>query len=77
MLVELVRLLIRSTRHLSVCELLIDDAMRYDPNNKDVRQFKERVSNEKALASANGTTFVPINGTAQTYAYNAYKLLDE
>lgn len=76
-LVDLVRLLLRSPRHISVCQLLIDDAMHYDSNNKDVRQFSERIANEKMLAESNGTEFVRINGSAQDYAFNAYKLLDE
>lgn len=76
-LVDLVRLLLHSPRHLSVCELLTEEALRYDPNNKDARQFHERVMQEKMAAEASGTPFVPVNGSAQDYAYNAYKLLDE
>lgn len=76
-LVDLVRLLARSPRHLSVSELLINDALKYDPNDKDVKQFKERVTAEKTIAAANSVTFVQVNGDAHTYASNAYRLLDE
>jgi tetratricopeptide (TPR) repeat protein len=76
-LIDLARLLIRSPRHLSVTELLIDEALRYDAHDKDARQFKERITAEKTAAAADGVNFVPVNGAAQTYAANAYKLLDE
>jgi tetratricopeptide (TPR) repeat protein len=76
-LVDLVRLLARSPRHLSVSELLINDALKYDPNDKDAKQFKERITSEKTMAAANNVTLVPVNGDALTYASNAYRLLDE
>lgn len=76
-LVDLVRLLARSPRHLSVSELLINDALKHDPNDKDAKQFKERIASEKTMAAANNVTFVPVNGDAHTYASNAYRLLDE
>lgn len=75
-IVDLARLLAESARHLSVAELLIDDALRLDANDKDVKQLKERISNEKMLAAANGVQFVDVTGTAQDYASNAYRLLE-
>lgn len=75
-LVDLVRLLLRSPRHLKIAELLIDDALNYESYDKDVRQLKERVSNEILLAESNGTSFVPVKGTAEAYAQNAYELLE-
>ena len=75
-LVDLVRLLLRSPRHLKVAELLIDDALNYESYDKDVRQLKERVTNELMLAESQGTSFIPVKGTGEDYAENAYKLLE-
>ncbi|MBC8098446.1 MAG: tetratricopeptide repeat protein, partial [Armatimonadetes bacterium] len=72
---DLARLLLKSPRHLNIAELLIDDAIAHEPNDKDARTLKERVTNEKLLAVANGVAFLPVNGTARDYAANAYKLL--
>ncbi len=75
-LVDLVRLLIRSPRYLSVCKLLIDDALRLEPTDREVNQLKDRITNELLVEEANGTQLAPVNGTAQDYAANAYALLD-
>jgi tetratricopeptide (TPR) repeat protein/energy-coupling factor transporter ATP-binding protein EcfA2 len=75
-LVDLVRLLLRSPRHLRIAELLIDDALNYESYDKDVRQLKDRVMTEIQAAQANGTSFVQVNGTAEDYAENAYDLLE-
>jgi tetratricopeptide (TPR) repeat protein len=76
-IVDLVRLLAESKRHLTVAELLINDALRLDPEDKAVKQLKERITSEKTLAEVNQTTFIVVNGTAQDYASNAYDLLDQ
>lgn len=76
-ILDLVLLLLRSPRHISIAELLIDEAVSLEPNDKDVRSLKERVTNEKLLASSSGTEFLPVHGTARDYARNAYKLLEE
>jgi tetratricopeptide (TPR) repeat protein len=75
-LVDLVRLLLRSPRHLRIAELLIDDALSYESNDKDVRQLKDRVAAEVEAAQAKGTSFISVNGTAEDYAENAYELLE-
>lgn len=75
-IVDLVRLLLRSPRYLSIAQLLIDDALRLEPNDRDVRSLKERVTNELALGQSNNIQQAPVNGTAQSYAANAYALLD-
>jgi tetratricopeptide (TPR) repeat protein len=76
-IVDLVRLLTQSRRHLSVAELLINDALRLEPNDKDLNQLKEQITADKALATADGVDFVDVVGTAQDYAANAYKLLED
>jgi Tfp pilus assembly protein PilF len=75
-IVDLVRLLVESPRHLDIAELLINDALALEPADRDVTKLKERVSNEKALAKANGIEMKPTNGTARDYAQNAYKQLE-
>jgi tetratricopeptide (TPR) repeat protein len=75
LIVELVRMLMRSPRHLTVCELLLDDALDIDSKDKDLNALSEAVAARKAEAV--GVEFIAIQGTARDYAANAYKLLDE
>lgn len=76
-IVDLVRLLVESQRHLGIAELLIDDALKLEPADRDVNKLKERITNEKILAQANGVELRAVNGTAKDYAANAYLLLEE
>lgn len=76
-IVELSRLLLQSRRHITVAELLINDALNYEPNDRDVRQLQERIQSEKMLAESNNTQMIDVrSGTAEDYAENAYALLD-
>jgi len=75
--VELANVLIQSPRHLLVTELLVDEALKHDPNDRDLRKLKERVTTEKVDAEARGVNFIAVTGTARDYAENAYALLDE
>jgi tetratricopeptide (TPR) repeat protein len=75
-IVDLVRLLALSKRHLLIAELLIDDAALLEANDRDVIKLKDRIVGEKALAQAAGIAFLAVNGTAPDYAANAYKQLD-
>ncbi|RMG72393.1 MAG: tetratricopeptide repeat protein [Chloroflexi bacterium] len=74
--VDLARLLLKSRKYLLIAEALIDDALTYEPNDKDLKQLKEHIENEKELAQQSGTKFAPMNGSAQRYAENAYRLLE-
>jgi tetratricopeptide (TPR) repeat protein len=76
-IVDLAQLLVESQRHLTVAELLVDDAIRIDPNDRDVRRLKERIEDEKQAAEENGVAMIAVSGTAQEYAANAYALLEE
>jgi tetratricopeptide (TPR) repeat protein/energy-coupling factor transporter ATP-binding protein EcfA2 len=76
-IVDLVRLLVESKRHLNIAELLIDDALKLEPADRDVNRLKERIANEKTLAQANGVQMLAVSGTAKDYAANAYMLLEE
>ena len=75
--VDLARLLVESRRHIPLAELLVDDAITFEPNDKDVTQLKERIQSEKVLAESYGTQMLAVEGTAREYAANAYKLLEE
>jgi hypothetical protein len=75
-IVDLVRLLVESKRHLTIAELLIDDALKLEPTDRDVNKLKERITSEKTLATANGVEMLSVSGTAKDYAANAYGLLD-
>ncbi len=75
-IVDLVRLLVESQRHLEIADLLIDDALKLEPTDRDVNKLKERITNEKILAKANGLEMRPVTGTAKDYAANAYTLLE-
>ncbi|MCL4248203.1 MAG: tetratricopeptide repeat protein [Anaerolineae bacterium] len=75
--VELANVLVQSPRHLLVTELLVDEALKQDPNDRDLRKLKERVTTEKIDAEARNVNFIPVEGTAHQYAENAYTLLDE
>lgn len=76
-IVDLVQLMMRSTRLLPICDLLLDDALSFEPNDRDVLQLKEAVTQRIAEAEASGVQFAPVAGTAQDYAANAYALLEQ
>jgi tetratricopeptide (TPR) repeat protein len=76
-LVDLARLLTRSRKHLLIAELLVDDGLKADPNNRDLSRLKEKISIDKVAAIGDGVELLAASGTARDYAANAYKLLDE
>jgi tetratricopeptide (TPR) repeat protein/energy-coupling factor transporter ATP-binding protein EcfA2 len=75
-IVDLARLLSESPRHLDIADLLINDAIKLDPTDRDVVKLKERVTGSKMQAYADDVKMLPVSGTAKDYAANAYKLLD-
>jgi len=75
-IVDLSRLLLQSRMYLDIVEMLVDDALTYEPNDRDLAQLKERIATERSLAQAYGTQMKPVSGTARDYAANAYKLLE-
>jgi len=75
-IVDLVRLLVESQRHLDIADLLINSALPLDPTDRDVLKLKERITAAKMQAYASDVKLLPVNGTAKDYAANAYKLLD-
>ncbi len=72
--VDLARLLVESPRHLDIAALLVKEALKVDPHDRDLRKLMERIEDEReALGDIERA---PINGTAQDYAANAYRLLE-
>ncbi|MDL5054075.1 hypothetical protein QQ056_11040 [Oscillatoria laete-virens NRMC-F 0139] len=71
--VDLARLLLRSARHRSVAELLIDSALSHDPTDRDLRKLKEKIMSDRISAPHEET---PVDGSARDYAANAYALLN-
>jgi tetratricopeptide (TPR) repeat protein/energy-coupling factor transporter ATP-binding protein EcfA2 len=74
-IVDLAGLLVKSPRHLAIAQLLIDDAARLEPHDRDVNNLKTRITGELAMHQAQGVEQKPVNGTARDYAANAYALL--
>jgi tetratricopeptide (TPR) repeat protein/energy-coupling factor transporter ATP-binding protein EcfA2 len=75
--VELSNVLVASPRHLLIAGLLVEEALKLDPNDRDLRKLKERIETDLLDAEARGVSFIEVTGTAQEYARNAYALLDE
>lgn len=73
--VDLVRLMMRSNKLLGVCQLLLQDAENYEPNDRDVIALSQSISDKLAQAGAQGIVQTPVTGSAQDYAANAYALL--
>ncbi len=73
--VDLGRLLVESQRHLDITELLVDAALKYDPNDRDLKRLTERIQDEREVLAPE-IQQVPVGGTAQEYAANAYSLLE-
>ncbi|MDX2076355.1 MAG: tetratricopeptide repeat protein [bacterium] len=76
LVVEMSRLLLNSRSYVNIAELVVNDALKYDPNDRDLKQLKERIITEKQLASELGSKLKPVNGSAEQYAQNAYQLLE-
>ncbi len=74
-IVDLIELLVESPRHLKIAEMLIDEAIRVDPNDRNLKRWKERIDDEIEAAVASGMQWQPVSGTVQDYAANAYALL--
>jgi tetratricopeptide (TPR) repeat protein len=75
-IVDLAGLLVKSPRHLAIAQLLVEDAARLEPYDRDVNNLKQRIAGELAMQQAQGIEQKRVSGTARDYAANAYKLLD-
>lgn len=75
-IVDLARLLTRGPRHLGIARLLVEDALRLEPADRDVNDLKARIEADIAARHAAGVEQIPVTGTAQDYAANAYRMLE-
>ena len=71
-IVELVNLMMRNLFLSSIAELLINDGLTYDPEQRELVQLKNEVSAAKERAAARGIALAVVAGTARDYAANAY-----
>jgi len=71
-LVDLARLLMKGAALLKVVQMLVDEGLRLDPSDKDLRLLRDRLTGDIAAAEARGVAFKPVTGTARKYAEDAY-----
>jgi tetratricopeptide (TPR) repeat protein len=69
---DTVALMRRSQRLLPICALLIEEALRHDGDDPDLLAMQGALRDAMQAATATGTTFAPVAGTARDYAANAY-----
>ena len=69
---ELVNLMMRNLFLASIAELLINDGLTYDDDDRELLRLKGEVSTAKEQAAATGVTLAVVAGTAKEYAANAY-----
>ena len=69
---ELVMLMMRNLFLSSIAELLINDGLTYDPEDRELLRLKGEVAGAKERAAARGVALAVVAGTAREYAANAY-----
>ena len=69
---DLVGLMMRNTFLSSIAELLVNDGMNYDADDRELLRLKSEVESAKKLAAERGVTLAVVAGTAKEYAANAY-----
>ncbi len=69
---ELVNLMMRNQFLASISELLVNDGLAYDPDDRELLRLKSEVASAKELAAERGVALAVVAGTAREYAANAY-----
>ena len=69
---ELVSLMMRSPNLSSIAELMIEDGLRYDDDDRELLRLKGEVTLAKEAAQSRGVALAVVAGTAREYAANAY-----
>ncbi len=72
-LVDLARLLVKGAALLKVVQMLVDEGLRLDPSDKDLRLLRDRLTSDISAAEARGVAFKSVTGTARQYAESAYE----
>lgn len=71
-IVDLSRLLMKGAALLKVVQMLVDEGLKLDAGDKDLRALRDRLATDIAAAEARGVKFKPVFGTARQYAAQAY-----
>lgn len=69
---ELVNLMMRNQFLASISELLVNDGLAYDPDDRELLRLKSEVASAKEIAAQRGVALAVVAGTAREYAANAY-----
>ncbi len=69
---DLVSLMMRNLFLSSIAELLIDDGLAYDQDNRELQRLHKEVAAAKERAAARGIALAVVAGSARDYAANAY-----
>ena len=69
---DLVSLMMRNLFLSSIAELLINDGLSYDPENRELQLLEKEVAAAKERAAARGIALAVVAGSARDYAANAY-----
>ena len=68
----LVKLMMRNQFLSSIAELLVNDGLAYDADDRELLRLKSEVTSAKEHAAENGIALAVVAGTAREYAANAY-----
>ena len=71
-IIDLTTLMMRNLFLSSIAELLINDGLTYDPDNRDLQSLQRDVAAAKERAAGRGVALAVVAGTAREYAANAY-----
>ena len=69
---ELVNLMMRNQFLSSIAELLVNDGLAYDADDRELLRLKSEVASAKEYAAEKGIALAVVAGTAREYAANAY-----
>ena len=64
--------MMRNTLLSSIAELLVNDGLTYDADDRELLRLKGEVDSAKKQAAERGMTLAVVAGTAKEYAANAY-----
>ena len=69
---ELVNLMMRNQFLASICELLVNDGLAFDPDDRELLRLQHEIAKAKEMAAERGIALAVVAGTAREYAANAY-----
>ena len=69
---DLVNLMMRNQFLASISELLVNDGLAYNPDDRELLRLKSEVTSAKDNAAERGIALAVVAGTAREYAANAY-----